>query len=154
MGIRDIFKKRLKKVKDSVEGEEEFPAGEIFGEETKAEGGGFPEDEFGKELGAEKEEEEKFPEFEEAKPKKEKEAEEEIEEEKPAPGGEELKAQLDVVRSKLDLVETHLQNIESKEEMHKFESDRYIQYLTFINEKLDHLERELAEIERLIKRRE
>ncbi len=162
MGLKDIFKKVTKRVEESVGGEEsleeEFPEEGLGAEEQATPGEEeeqFSETEFGKEpeFKPTKGEKEKTPIFEEeeAPEKLESLEEESFETPKTAQAGD-LKAQLDALKSKLDLVETHLQNIENKEEMHKLEADRYIQYLTFMNEKLDHLERELSEIERLIKR--
>lgn len=66
---------------------------------------------------------------------------------------ESIKNSLENIKGKLELLETHLETLESKDEYHRAEADRFIQYLTFINEKLDHLEREHAEIERLVQQR-
>lgn len=162
MGIRDVFKKVTKRVKKSVDdvesGEGENVAEDLFGAGAQGAEEPFPpEEEFEKELPSKKEED--FPPFEEEeeKPKKGNAARKEEEPEEsfssPAQSQGDLKSQIDIIRSKLDLLETHLHSIESKEDMRKFEGDRYVQYLTFINEKLDHLERELVEVERLIKKK-
>ena len=161
MGIKDVLKKVSKRVEKSVgaeEPEEELNEENPFGDEK------LPEEEepFSGKGPAGKgedfppfEEEEETPKTKKGKPPLD---EEEFAEEEETPksstsGTGDIKAQLDMLKSKLDVVEIHLQNIESKEDMHKFEADRYVQYLTFLNEKLDHLERELSEIERLIKRK-
>ncbi|HIK01826.1 TPA: hypothetical protein H1008_01810 [archaeon] len=62
-----------------------------------------------------------------------------------------ISAELATIKTKIDLLESHLQNIESKEALYKSEADRYMQYLTYISDKLDNLAREHAELERLIR---
>lgn len=70
----------------------------------------------------------------------------------PAPhDSEKISTELATIRTKIDLLESHLQNIESKEALYKSEADRYMQYLTYISDKLDNLAREHAELERLIR---
>ncbi|MDP6704579.1 MAG: hypothetical protein QF775_03780 [archaeon] len=64
---------------------------------------------------------------------------------------EKIETELATIRTKIDLLESHLQNIESKEALYKSEADRYMQYLTYISDKLDNLAREHTEIERLVR---
>lgn len=160
MGIRDIFKK----VKARVTGEEKLEESleSEFGADEKT------EEEFGEEplkgeeelAGGEEEPLEESPEKELfGKSHKAKfEPEEEAEEEKPARREsasldlDTLKIQIENIKAKLELIETHLKNIESKEEFHKFESDRYLQYMSLINEKMDNLEQELKDALKLMKR--
>lgn len=159
MGIFDIFKKIIGRVTGSEEEEEEFGTGlgeeelGALGEETE---GKKEEEELGLEKEHEPEEKEELAGIKKEVDKEEvEEAEEEVEEEKPATGGiGGLQEQLETIKSKLDLVDAHLKNLEGREDVHKIESDRYIQYLTFISEKLDHLERELGEVERIVRKRE
>lgn len=66
---------------------------------------------------------------------------------------EDVRNELKNIKSKLDLIETHIENLELKDTVHRGEADRYIQYLSYINEKIDHLEAEHSEIERLMQKR-
>jgi len=66
-------------------------------------------------------------------------------------GVERLMGELDTIRSKLDLLQSHLQNIESREELAHTETQQFLQQLSFITQKLDNLEQEHSELERLIK---
>ncbi|HIJ97747.1 TPA: hypothetical protein H1012_04260 [archaeon] len=135
MAIKDLFKKVTKRVAESVTGEkEEEPFTEDFDKEL--------------ETGTE---EDLFKESEEEKPSKQPEFAEELEE-KRAPT-ENLRGELEKIQNKLDLVDAHLKTIESKEDIFKIEAERYMQYFSFISEKIDHLERELAEVERLLKKK-
>jgi len=139
MAIKDLFKKVTKRVAESVTGEkEEEPFTEDFDKELET---GTEEDLF-KEA-----EEEKFP-------KKEEPAfGEELEEKPPTVPTEDLRGELEKIQNKLDLVDAHLKTIESKEDIFKIEAERYMQYFSFISEKIDHLERELAEVARLMKKK-
>ena len=139
MAIKDLFKKVTKRVAESVTGEkEEEPFTEDFDKELET---GTEEDLF-KEA-----EEEKFP-------KKEEPAfGEELEEKPPTVPTEDLRGELEKIQNKLDLVNAHLKTIESKEDIFKIEAERYMQYFSFISEKIDHLERELAEVARLMKKK-
>jgi len=65
-----------------------------------------------------------------------------------------MKTELDSIRNKLEALDVHISTIESKAEYQKTEAERYMQYLTLINEKLDHLEQEHSEIERLVQKKE
>ena len=68
----------------------------------------------------------------------------------PAEDTSEIRTQLASIKSKLEVLEAHLETIESKGEMQRTEVERFMQYLSFLNEKLDHLEQEHSEIERLL----
>ncbi len=144
MGILDIFKKIISRATSGEVGEEPFE--EEIGPELAEEKEEFPKEEglegaFGKE---------EMPEEKEG-PLPEEKIEEPEEKEESTTG---LREQLEVIKNKLELVDAHLKTIESKEDIYKIEADRYMQYLTFISEKIDHLERDLTEVERLIKKRE
>ena len=136
MAIKDLFKKVTKRVAESVTGEkEEEPFTEDFDKELETGTG-----------------EDLFKEAEETS-KKEPEFEEELEEKPSAVPTEDLRSELEKIQNKLDLVDAHLKTIESKEDIFKIEAERYMQYFSFISEKIDHLERELAEVERLLKKK-
>lgn len=142
MAIRDLFKKLTGRVKESITGEPGEELEEELGEELGAGAEEAPEEElFKKEAPTGKAAPEEKPE----------EEFEEAHEEKPEAG--DLRGQLEGIKNKLDLVDAHLKTIESKEDLFKIETERYMQYFTFISEKIDHLERELAEVERLIKKK-
>ena len=64
-----------------------------------------------------------------------------------------IKTELDKIKQKLDLLTAHIEKIETQEDLQKTEADRFIQYLTLINEKLDTIAREHSEIERLIQKK-
>ena len=64
-----------------------------------------------------------------------------------------IKQDLELIKSKLEQLESHLKNIESQEVYQKGDIQNYLQYLTFINDKIDQLEQEHAELERLMKER-
>jgi len=66
-------------------------------------------------------------------------------------GIERLSAEIGTIRSKLDLLENHLQNMESREELAHSESQQFLQQLSFITQKLDTLEQEHAQLEQLIR---
>ncbi len=148
MALRDIFSKLLGKVRESISepsefGEEEFDKDLVVGEETGLEAG---EKDFLEETepAAEKEE------------KPEEEFETEFKEHEPAVSSPsaDFASQFEIIKGKLDLIDAHLKSMEAKEEIFKSEADRLVQYFNFISEKIDHLERELAEVERLVKKRD
>lgn len=62
-----------------------------------------------------------------------------------------LQNSLENIKNKLDMLETHLETIDSKAAYQKTEEERLMQYLTMINEKLDHLEQEHSALESLLK---
>lgn len=72
--------------------------------------------------------------------------------EQPSQETETITSELQTIKNKLETLETHLETLESQGSYQKVESERYIQYLTIISEKLDHLEKEYSELERLLKK--
>lgn len=144
MALKDIFGRLLGKVRESVSepsefGEEEFDKDLVVGEEGEKD---FLE--------------ETEPETAEKEEKIDKDFEEEFKEhETPSPTvSGDISSQFEIVKGKLDLIDAHIKSIESKEDTFRAESERLVQYFNFISEKIDHLERELAEVERLVKKRE
>jgi len=159
MGIKDIAEKAIKKITHST-GEEDVL--EDFDKELEADLAGpspVPEEEFGElELESDLGEEifeEPVPAMQAAPPARPAPpvTAPPVQSFAPAPVGADTSmiASINAITNKLELLEMHLEKIESRQEVEKSDSDRIVQYLTLISEKLDHLERENAELERLIK---
>ena len=65
-----------------------------------------------------------------------------------------IKNELANIKSKLELLQTELETLESGEKYNREASERYMQYLSYINQKLDILEKEHEELEKHLRRRE
>ena len=71
----------------------------------------------------------------------------------PAPSADSAKIlpTLEVIKANIETVEARIESLESKTQYQHSETERYMQYLSTLNEKLDHLQEEQIEIERLLK---
>lgn len=56
------------------------------------------------------------------------------------------------LKVKIDTLTTRFDTLESKVSYQKSETERYMQYLSYLNEKLDHIQEEQMELERLLKK--
>ncbi|MFO7872163.1 MAG: hypothetical protein R6U26_00800 [Candidatus Undinarchaeales archaeon] len=147
MGIRDIAKKVLKRTSD----EEEDPFSDLDDdfEEDLSGPNPVPKEEASKKANPPAEKKLKEPnEFKEKEESFEKPSSKEAPEPK-----EDLSRSLRNLGERLQILETKLDQIQSKEDLQKTESDRVVQYLSLINQKLDNLEKEHSELERLVQER-
>jgi len=171
MGILSIFKKVIGSIKDTIHGgrgEEDFGLEEDFGDvpEHEEEPEAMPEDL--SEPASESEEELIAPELEDESELETPEEHEELgtpeepdkfkepEEAPPAPpassaGTEKILSAIKKAASKLEVLDARMSSLESKGSYQRSETERYMQYLSHLNEKLDHLQEEQMELERLLK---
>lgn len=147
MGIKDLAKKVLKRGGDSEE-----DIFDEFDDEVK-------EDLAGPSPAPKEESEESFndemdslDEPEETAPSRRMAAPQNLHPEPPAPS-QDISRSLQNLGERLRFLESKLDQTQSKLDLQKTEFDRCIQFLSLINEKIDHLEREHSELERLIQER-
>ncbi len=147
MGIKDIARKVLKRGSES----EEDPFSGLDEEFEEELSGPSP---IPKEESSEKTkrpvEEKQLKEPEALKKEKEDSFEKPVQERKNMEPKEDLSQSLRNLGERLEIIETKLDQIQSKEDLQKTESDRVVQYLSLINQKVDNLEKEHSELERLV----
>jgi|ETN02SMinimDraft_2_1059926.scaffolds.fasta_scaffold141725_1 hypothetical protein len=154
MGIKSIFKKITGGVKESITGEasseDEFGLSEF--EDTPTE---TPTEEPSAdmpELAPELRDEE--PETITAEPEPEPEAEPQPEPElleSAPPDDQKVLDAIDNLKLKMDVVTAKFDSLEAKTAYQRSETERYMQQMSYLNEKLDHIQEEQMEIERLLK---